>query len=57
MNEETVGDEFYLPSDQETTEAIETARKVKDFVLRKLTVWGFRVETSPDRLQPCPFRV
>jgi hypothetical protein len=28
MNEEAVGDEFYLPSDQETTEAIETARKV-----------------------------
>ena len=28
------GDEFYLPSDQETIEAIETARKVKDFVLR-----------------------
>lgn len=52
MNEEAVGDEFYLPSGQETTEAIHTASKVKDFVLRKLTVGGFKVGTSPDRLQP-----
>lgn len=46
------GDEFYLPSDRETTEAIETAKQVKDFVLRKLAVRGFEVGVSPDRLQP-----
>ena len=52
MNKEAAGNKFYLPSGQETIEAIETARKVKDFVLRKLTVRGFEVGTSPDRLRP-----
>ena len=52
MNEEAVDNEFYLPSGQETTEAIETVREVKSFVLRKLTVRGFEVGTSPDRLRP-----
>ncbi|MCP2519538.1 HEPN domain-containing protein [Candidatus Aminicenantes bacterium AC-708-M15] len=37
------GEEFYMPSIEETNEAIKIAEKVKDFVLNKLKESGFEL--------------
>ena len=37
-------EDFYFPSTEETKEAIEIAEKVKEFVLKKLTEIGFKLD-------------